>query len=72
MTPLDRLWYTVSIAHGGEAEGGIDLTRPPALGRKKKDWERYVTALVMLVGKATLGRSVVKLEFNRFLTRAKP
>lgn len=69
MTETDHLWYTVALAHGLETDRGIELTRPPALGRKKKDWERYVTALLMLVQKAAHGRSGIKLEYNRFLIR---
>lgn len=76
MTDLDRLWFTVALAHGSpvgpERRPGrdeIDLTRRPAFGRGKKGWVAYVTALVQLVEKAAHGRSGVTLEYSRFLTR---
>ena len=76
MTPLDRLWYTVVLAHGGHTlKGGreeIDLTRSPALGRGKRYWVDYMTALVQLVRKAAHGRSGIGLEYNRFLSRRAP
>ena len=76
MTETDRLWYTGALAHGGHTLKGdreeIDLTRPPALGRKKKDWARYVTALLMLVPKPGPGHRGLKLEYNRFLSRRAP
>lgn len=73
MTDLDRLWYVVALAHGGHTlKGGreeIDLTRPPTMGRRKEGWVAYVTALNMLVQKATRGQGGLKLEYNRFLSR---
>lgn len=75
MTPLDKLWYTVALRHGGHrlAQDGkrdeIDLMWPPALGRSRHQWGAYLTALVMLVQKAAHGRSGIKLEYNRVLSR---
>lgn len=45
----------------------IDLTRPPVLAPIRAQWPDYVTLLLDMARRATVGRDGLRLEYNRFL-----